>query len=121
MASQAVGIVQFTVPDAPVPKQRARKGGLGHWYTPQATRDYEQKVGWYSRLAGNPITGPVAVEAVFYRDRVTVEVRPLDGPVGAGGDLDNLFKSVADGMQLGGLLENDRQIREIRARFGVEL
>lgn len=36
--------LRFTVPGPPQPKQRARKGKNGHWYTPEATRAYEERV-----------------------------------------------------------------------------
>lgn len=54
----------------PAPKERARKGSRGHFYTPSKTRKRENDLGWLANTAMRGrqiITGPVSVTilAVF--------------------------------------------------------
>lgn len=46
-----VGGIRFEVPGPPRPKQRARRGTGGRWYTPAQTRDYERHVAMCAYLA----------------------------------------------------------------------
>lgn len=78
----------FTVPGQPVPKARARAGKRGH-YTPKATRDYERAIGlcWEAhRPSGWPLDAryKIYVVATFSDNRCR--------------DLDNVLKSVCDGL-----------------------
>lgn len=36
------------------------------------------------------------------------------------GDPDNYAKAVLDGLQIGGMIENDRQVRELHITFGPQ-
>lgn len=56
--------MRFTVPGKPQPKQRPRKGKHA-WYTPKATRDYEQAVATAAMCAGvEMIMGRVGIRIV---------------------------------------------------------
>lgn len=91
----------FTIIGKIKPKERPRRGKYGHFYTPKATLDCEQDIALQALSSGlKPISGPVAVTAEF------------QGNYGRS-DLDNLIKSLLDGMKS---FFNDRQVVEIRAR-----
>lgn len=50
----------FEVPGKCIPKQRARRGRSGHFYTPPATTNYEKEVKWAAKIAmkgKTPISG----------------------------------------------------------------
>ena len=100
----------FTIDGPAVAKQRPRLGGRyrsgGSWrravFTPQKTRDYEGKVAnaFFVKYGNKKLTGQLAVELVFYlksRGRA---------------DIDNLIKSVLDGLKE---VFNDRQVVAIKA------
>ncbi len=88
------------IPGAPVPKGRPRRGRHG-FYTPQRTQAAEGAIAWEAVAAGAKFAGPVRVEVDFYGGR---------------GDIDNLAKTVLDGLQKGGLLENDSQVKKLALR-----
>ena len=97
-------MIAFTVPGRPRPKERPRVGRNGAIYTPHATREYEQLVGWHAAAAMprmQPFGGPVGVRIVFWCK-------------GNAGDLDNLTKAVLDGM-VGVAYEDDRQVVHLEA------
>lgn len=102
--------VVFIVPGAPRGKGRARfSGKTGTHYTPAATRSYEQTIG---RMAGvamrgkEPFTGPIHIDmrahfkipaywpAAKREAALRGDLRPTSKP-----DLDNILKSLSDGMQ----------------------
>jgi crossover junction endodeoxyribonuclease RusA len=88
------------IPGRPVPKGRPRRGRNGRWYTPTATIQYEDFVAWMARASGDR-----------YGDRdVTVRIE-LRTSSRLRGDLDNYAKGILDGLQKGGLFDNDRQVR----------
>lgn len=83
---------------AAVVKARPRIG-KGRAYTPKATADYEEKLGWLLKAAGaRPVEGPVGV------------ILEIAGAKGRG-DIDNYSKSFLDGAQ-GSLWGNDSQVRQ---------
>jgi crossover junction endodeoxyribonuclease RusA len=95
----------FTIHGHPVPKGRPRLG-RGHAYTPSTTRAWEEHVGWAYKEAGGPhYAGHVEVEMLF---RVK----------GQAGDLDNLQKSLLDGLN-GVAWDDDSQVRVLRATLVV--
>ncbi len=95
----------FTVPGRPVPKGRPRFKN-GHAYTPKKTREYEDLVAYHSlHKQGSFPEGPVRVTLSFHTKSKA--------------DLDNLIKSVLDGVQLAGVFKDDRQVRAINAYHGV--
>lgn len=98
-------IVSVFIPGQPKPKGRPRKGKNGHMYTPRATIEAEQVVGWKAKCAmkGLPVIGA----------HVSVRLRF----VGAHGlsDTDNLVKLVLDACN-GVIWKDDRQVRSVNAR-----
>jgi len=102
-------VIEFTAFGNPVPKARPRLGqrqanGKRKAYTPKRTKNWERTVADYCGIAtrGDGFECDVSVWIVFHReDRVNV-------------DLDNLIKSVLDGMN-GIAYDDDKQVVEIHA------
>ena len=90
-------MTEFYIPGPPVPKARPRFGN-GHTYTPKKTKSYEMLVGLSYR--GPLFTGAVAVSLVFVTN--------------GQGDIDNLIKSVLDGLN-GRAWLDDSQVVKIEA------
>jgi len=90
----------LTVIAEPVPKARPRIGKNNNVYTPRESRDYETLIAWEAKKLPRYV-GPVALNITFY-------ITP-----GRRADLDNLAKSVMDGLQQGGALEDDVQVKEL--------
>ena len=123
-------MIAFTVPGEPVAKGRPRAvvmpgGGPPNkrirMVTPEKTRQYEEHVRAYATLAmaeHGELTGPLAVDLTFVLKRPKRLMRKKDPiwrlPHTGRPDLDNLIKSVCDGMN-GTLYEDDAQIVEISA------
>ena len=89
----------------PTPKGRPRlgvKGGKAFVYTPAATKEYEEMVGWAAKSAGcRPVEGPVSVAiSVYVKGRL---------------DADNIAKSILDGLN-GIAYEDDDQVIELLVR-----
>lgn len=93
----------FEVPGPPVPKQRPRRAPSGHFYTPKRTTDYEEAVAWAAKAARLELLPGVAygVKIDFY---VSTYKR----------DVDNMAKSVLDGLQRLGDGWNDNQVRDLQ-------
>lgn len=117
-------IVQFEVLGRCQPKQRPRKGKGGHFYTPQATKDYEREVGWAAKLAmkGKKIfTGSVSCKIVIYHKipaswsahEKRMAIDGLRTPKGS--DIDNCCKGIFDGLN-GVLWKDDRLVTHFNAR-----
>lgn len=119
-------ILTFTVPGEPVAKARARSfrtksGGVGH-FTPAKTRSYEAVVRSlaYEAMGDMPvIEGPVAMRLrAFFQapkslkraDKEAAEREAL--PVVKRPDVDNIAKSLADGMN-GVVYRDDCQVYEV--------
>ena len=94
--------VTFEVSGPPQPKQRARRGAHGRWYTPEATKRYERAVGWAARAAGirEPLAGPVRLQVVLWM------------PDRRRRDVDNCAKSICDGLN-GIAWADDSQVSEL--------
>lgn len=87
-------VTVLEIPGTPVPKGRPRSG-RGNTFTPRRTVEYEQLVAWHARAQRIRLgAGPVELHADFYTRR-------------GGGDLDNLLKSVLDGLVKGGAIDDD--------------
>jgi Holliday junction resolvase RusA-like endonuclease len=102
----------FHIPGPPVPKARPRQGRGGHFYTPATTRAYEELVAWAATAAAVSREGFTR----FTEDcRVTITIQSATRM----GDLDNIAKSILDGMVRCRLLSDDRIVAEliIRRRF----
>ncbi|HEX2143006.1 MAG TPA: RusA family crossover junction endodeoxyribonuclease [Glycomyces sp.] len=97
-------LATFSVPLAQ-PKERHRKGGAGHMYTPENTVAAEEAIGWAFKAAARnhqPDKGR-------YGLHITV------AGANAATDVDNLEKLVMDGLQ-GQVYKNDRQVDELYIR-----
>ena len=88
----------------------ARAHKPGRFFKPKRTREYEERVAWACRAFGALNLGAaecsVSIELCAKR-RLT-------------GDPDNYAKAVLDGLQIGGMIENDRQVRELHITFGPQ-
>lgn len=103
----------FAVPGKPVPKQRARMGRGGHWFTPAPTRAYESTVRVYAMRAcaeHRITTGRLWPLGARYE----IDVLATWGD-NRQRDLDNLLKSICDGGN-GVLWADDSQIDGKRIR-----
>jgi len=99
---------RFEIPGLPVPKGRPRMTAGGHVYTPPRTRNYEESVAWHGR-AGNLRFGDAPVSV-----RIELWVKhPLRG------DLDNYAKAVLDGLVLGQVIDDDRQVVSLKVDLVV--
>jgi len=93
----------ITIPGKVKAKERPRKGRYGQFYTPPATRDFEDKVAksaLQSGLRRFDKTDTLNIGIDFY------------GKYGSS-DIDNLIKSVLDGFKC---YFNDNKVMEITAR-----
>jgi Holliday junction resolvase RusA-like endonuclease len=120
-------ILTFVLPGVPVPKGRPRMTKRGHVFTPKKTVSYERSIALAaqaakSKLAGGQLfDGPVMVtihchfgmpkswsrkrkEAMLYEPHIQLP------------DLDNLVKSVLDGLnQTFGIWDDDKQVAAVTA------
>lgn len=88
-------VTVLEIPGAPVPKARPRANGRGGVYTPSRTHQYEELVAWAARAKRIRLgQGPVEIQADFHTRK-------------GGGDLDNLLKSLLDGLVKGGAIDDD--------------
>lgn len=98
---------KFTVPGRPVPKGRprvARKGRSYVFYTPEATKAYEEAVNLTARtVCKKPLEEPVAVKLRLYFKRK-----------GKIPDCDNCCKSILDGLN-GIAFKDDGQVQHLEA------
>lgn len=90
----------FEIPGKPQPKQRARRGRNGRWYTPEATRRYE-RLAASCALAARP-------QGWVTQGRFELGVT-LFMPDRRRRDADNCVKSIADGLN-GVIWADDDQI-----------
>lgn len=103
-------MIEFTVEGRPVGKQRPRLtsyNGETFVYTPKKTEDYEQLIALMALRARNAVQifAPLA-------DKVRVSMKWFSGPKGKQPDIDNVIKSVLDGMN-GVIYIDDRQVSAI--------
>ena len=100
--------IRLEVPGRPVAWERVRTNH-GRFFKPNRTRDYEERVAWACRASSQTFGAGEC--------RVWIELcakRRLTG------DPDNYAKAVLDGLQIGGMIENDRQVRELHIVFGPQ-
>lgn len=98
-------VFEFFIAGRPVPKQRAKYSSkTGRFYTPKETVIYENYVKEITKdYIVLPLVGPVKVEMIMYFNASSK--RP---------DIDNVIKSVLDGMT-GAAYTDDSQIMEVHA------
>lgn len=91
----------FTVPGRPRGKERPRMGRNGRFYTPKTTREYEELVACFARMAykEKPTKHPVRLDLIIRSSKSRA-------------DISNILKSIEDGMN-GIVYIDDRQIKEI--------
>lgn len=92
----------------PVAWQRVRTNH-GRFFKPKRTRDYEELIVWSCRVQ-NGVMGNA--ECIVFIELCAK--RKLTG------DPDNYAKAVLDGLQIGGMIANDRQVRELHVSFGPQ-
>ncbi|HSY20676.1 MAG TPA: RusA family crossover junction endodeoxyribonuclease [Polyangiaceae bacterium] len=106
--------LHFVVAGPPQPKQRARQGKGGHWYTPSETRAYEVAVKVAALAAmmqgGHPRDDRKSTFAAF-----------LDVYFGdeRGRDVDNVAKAILDAANKI-VWHDDRQVHELAVRRFVD-
>ncbi len=123
--------IEFIVPGAAVPKGRPRFTKSGHVYSPTKTRDYEAMIAVLAKesmLGKEPTTDAVSVDievtvAVpksFTKDNRSLALNRVLFPI-KGFDLDNVVKSVSDGMNKI-VFVDDKQVVKFSARkvYGEE-
>lgn len=98
-------MISLEVPGRPVAWERVRTN-RGRFFKPKRTRDYEERVAWACRAAGVSL-GSAEVS-------VWIE---LGSKGKLTGDPDNYSKCVLDGLQIGQMIDNDRQVRELHTVF----
>lgn len=100
--------IRLVVPGRPVAWQRVRTN-QGRFFKPKRTRDYEEAIAWICRASKKKWgEGQLAVDIELCAKRKLQ------------GDPDNYAKCVLDGLQIGGMIENDRQVRELHVSFGPQ-
>ena len=104
----------LTIPGKPQPKQRARRGKGGRWYTPKATRQYEAHV--RSMVSAEK---RFAQFVGFGSARVSVTI-DVYWPDRRRRDLDNAVKSILDGCTKAALWDDDSQVAELTVRAHVD-
>jgi Holliday junction resolvase RusA-like endonuclease len=108
-------ILSFTIPGPPQPKERARKGKSGKWYTPERTRRYEAHVHTCA-LAG---VSPQARERCFAAERIELLSLLVFFPDGRRRDGDNVAKAIQDALN-GVLWVDDSRIRQLSVTKSVD-
>lgn len=99
----------FVVEGKPIAKQRPRLTRRGKAYTPQRTKDAEANVA--AHYDGPHFEGEVGVDICFEKDSIRVTIWDSDYvAVSMRGDLDNLAKTVLDGLN-GVAWVDDKQVK----------
>jgi Holliday junction resolvase RusA-like endonuclease len=119
-AVTAQASVEFTVPGKAVPKARPRFSSGGVTYTDPATKGYENLVGTLAKIAmrgANPLSGPLeAVLTVMLAPPCGLSKASLAAALSShsptGPDVDNLAKSLLDGMNRV-VYHDDRQVAKL--------
>ena len=113
-------VVEFIIPGEPQGKGRPRFTKTGHTYTPDATREYEQRVKWAFRTQCRAVVfdekTPLMLSVHAYMERPKSASRITRQLMGAGKlrplkkpDWDNIGKIVADALN-GIAYHDDAQI-----------
>jgi Holliday junction resolvase RusA-like endonuclease len=113
------GVIRLEIPGRPVPWQRVRTN-QGRFFTPQATRDYEEAVAMLCRATRESLGETLcSIDIELYPTKAIVTITPLpDEPARKiKGDVDNYAKAILDGLQKGQMIENDKQVTELRVSF----
>lgn len=120
--------IDVWVPIKPVAKQRPRlarrrKGRGNVAYTPIPTRNFEAAVADHvrSQIGCVPLFGeqPVCVRVEIHTDGFIVNISHAETsvrPKGVRGDIDNIVKSIFDGLN-GVVWKDDKQVESLQAVF----
>ena len=97
--------IEFTIPGNPVPAQRARVMRGGWSFTPKRTAEAEAQVAlvYQHKAQGRWFDGPVYLLCWFYLGDRRAK------------DLDNLAKTVLDGLTKGSAWRDDSQVKALEA------
>lgn len=98
---------EFTVPGKPVPKARPRLGRGGRVFTPQKTVDYENLV---ANCARAQLPRNWRLDGQYHID-ITVWLNS-----NVFGDLDNMVKSICDGLNHAGVWDDDKYVCSLTAK-----
>jgi crossover junction endodeoxyribonuclease RusA len=101
-----VASYSIIVEGRPVPKGRPRLARNGGVYTPKTTVEYEVRVSnaWFEKYGSTALEGKLVVWCFFATDRHGKQ------------DVDNLAKSVLDGLQrAGAFAQGDEQVYKLTA------
>ncbi len=104
----------------PVGKSRPRFS-RGRVYTPEKTKEYEERIAWtYKKEINAHFDGAVEVEIIVYKAMPKSWSKKLrekrwnkictNKP-----DIDNIVKSILDGLQKGGAFNDDKQVGILKA------
>ena len=110
----------FEIPGEPVAKERHRKGKNGNEYTPKKTKDFEALVALkYKQANGKKHLGPVAISVTVWYEipKSWTKKRKAEAllkPHTQIPDLDNVVKSVLDGLNEVAW-DDDKQVSRISA------
>jgi Holliday junction resolvase RusA-like endonuclease len=98
--------LEFTIPGPPQPKERARRGKNGRWYTPERTRAYESHVRWLARTEVARRGWRCEPAAFFVELRLVFADRRRR-------DVDNCAKSILDACN-GVVWPDDAMVTDLR-------
>ena len=109
---------KFSIAGNPVAKERPRKGKYGNFYTPAKTRKFENFIKLVAlQHFDKPLDCPIKIHIKFKIKRpkyLIWKTKPMPEVPCTTKDLDNMIKSVLDGME-GVAYHNDSQIYSIIA------
>jgi Holliday junction resolvase RusA-like endonuclease len=115
MATDKTMILSMYIEGKPIPKERpnfcvVKRFGIENKrvYTPKKTSEWETKIAWLTKMyyKSIPTEMPVDIIAHFIFRRNN-KGRPAD--------IDNLLKSLLDGLKKGGLFKDDGQVLSVTA------
>ena len=105
-------IVEFFVPGRPKAWQRVSTNKHGAKFVPNETAEWKKTIGWEAKKIGASMElGPVRLSLVFYLPGAK---KNISKPHTVRPDLDNLIKSVKDGLK-GICWKDDCQIFKVEA------
>jgi len=111
--------MNFTIPIRPRPTPRPRGKQGQRAYYPTEYQSYKDELEWRIKAAakGNYI-GPCQIAIGLWPDAIDINITPTDAQRnGLRGDIDNIYKGIADALETAGVIENDRDVHSLVVRF----